>query len=144
MSPPSGTGNAIHRRYLGYLLVRDLQPFPEALHHQFLTGAAPVDVLDVVCRRLEVARGIVALGHKDAVLRPVIDWLVQRNGRALDQGRSLLAQMFTQHTHERVVRQRAQIFTMNCSSILPRRSRPGCSSMWWLSLRSAMVETIAM
>ena len=32
---------------------------------------------------------------------------------------------------------------MNCSSILPRRSRPGWSSRWWFEEVSAMVETMA-
>ena len=33
--------------------------------------------------------------------------------------------------------------TINCSSILPRRSSPGCSSRWWLADVSAMVDTMA-
>jgi len=37
-----------------------------------------------------------------------------------------------------------EILTMNFSSILPRRSKPGASSRWWLAFVSAMVETMAM
>jgi hypothetical protein len=35
-------------------------------------------------------------------------------------------------------------FTMNFSSILPRRSKPGANSRWWFAVVSAIVETMAM
>lgn len=120
------------------LLVRDLDPLPQPLDHELLAREAAVNVLDVIRGRLKVAAGVVALGDEDVVLCAVLDGLVQRDGGALSNG--LVTVGWAGCGSEGGVGKLA----MNCSSILPRRSRPGASSRWWFADVSAMVDTMAM
>jgi len=67
------------------LLVGDGEAVPETLDLELLAGAAAVDVLDIVGRRLEVAGGVVALGDEDVVLGAVLERLGDGDRRALLQ-----------------------------------------------------------
>lgn len=122
---------AAHSRLL---LVCNLDALPQTFNDKGLAGGALVNVPDVVGGALEVAGGVVALGDEDVVLGAVVGGLVDGNGSAL-WSVSLAVE-------SEVWRGLGQL-TMNCSSILPRRSRPGCSSRWWLAADSAIVETMA-
>lgn len=115
------------------LLGRHLEALPQALHLQLLAGAAAVDVLHIVGGGLKVRRGVVALGDEEVVLGAILQRLVDGDWGALDASQS------------RCLRYPpgSVALTMNCSSTLPRRSRPGWSSRWWLAVVSAMVETMA-
>jgi len=114
------------------LLIRHIDTIPQAIHLQLLTGGASVDILDVVGGGLEVAGGVVALGDEEVVLGAICDRLV-------DGDRSTLVFGLVRYSCLGC----SSLLTMNCSSILPRRSRPGCSSRWWLADDSAIVETMA-
>lgn len=119
--------------YFAFLLLRNLDTLSESLHLKLLARSPAVDVLDIVGGRLKVAGRIIAPGHEDLVLGTIILGLVQGNWRTLKS----ISQLCVSYISTGALR------TMNCSSIWPRRSRPGWSSRWWLAVVSAMVETIA-
>ena len=72
------------RAYL--LLLGNLDTLPQSLHDKLLAGAAAVDILDIICGRLEVASGIIALGDEDVVLGAIINGCVKRDRSALSIG----------------------------------------------------------
>lgn len=96
-----------------------------------MTFSTAIDIFDIIRSSLKVAGCVVALRDEDIVIDTALQRLVQRNGWAL------FSVSFVRESKERML-------TMNFSSILPSRSKPGASSRWWFAVVSAMVETIAM
>ncbi len=90
-----------------------------------------VDILYVICCGLEVASCVVALGDEDVVVHTTFKWFVQWDRGALMVSADL------------EVRRTGKEHTMNFSSTLPRRSKPGANSRWWFAVVSAIVETMA-
>lgn len=115
------------------LLIRNLQTLSKTLNNELLARGAAVDVLDVVGCALKVTAGVVALGDEDVVGTAVVGGLVDGDRSTL-VGVSFFITLMLPNIHP---------LTMNCSSICPRRSKPGWSSRWWLAPVSAMVETMA-
>jgi hypothetical protein len=77
-----------------------------------------VDILDVICCGLEVAGCVVTFGDEDVVIHTALKRLVQWNWGTL--------RMSADQEGWRKVDE----LTMNFSSILPRRSKPGANSRW--------------
>ena len=113
------------------LLANQVRALTQALNHKLMTLCPEIDVLDVVGGSLEVASGVVTLGDEDVVVNAALEWLIQWDWGSLKGISCVFCQTSEQHT-------------MNFSSILPRRSKPGASSRWWFALVSAIVETMAM
>jgi len=88
-----------------------------------------------------VTAGVIALGDKNVVFLAIFDGGVQGDGGALFFLKKKKSKMSVDVMLGKEFA--AQQPTINCSSILPRRSRPGASSRWWLADVSAIVETIA-
>lgn len=100
------------------VITHQVRPLSQTLDNKLVALCPTIDVLDIIGRGLEMAGRIVAFGDEDVIVHTTFKWLIQRNWRTLklsaDLGR----------------RQTGQKLTMNFSSILPRRSKPGANSRW--------------
>lgn len=65
------------------MLIGDSDTLSQTLDLELFAGAAEVNVLDVVGRSLEVARGVVALRDEEVVLLAILERLVDGDGGAL-------------------------------------------------------------
>lgn len=85
-----------------YLLLYKVLALPEPLNHQRLALCSLVNVLNIICRALEVARGVVTLRQEDVIRASVIHRLIQRDGSA-HEFLSDLAQAFKSRLQLKVV-----------------------------------------
>jgi hypothetical protein len=113
-------------------LANQVCPLPQPFNNKLMTLSPTIDILNIISSRLEMTGSVVALRDKDVVIDSAFQWLVQWDWWTLVLSADLVFCL------------RGKGFTMNFSSILPRRSNPGSSSRWWLAVVSAMVETMAM
>lgn len=116
-----------------HLFLAHLHTLSKPLNNKSVALSTEVDILDIIGSSLEMAGGIVTLGNEDIIVLAALQRLVKWDWWTL---------ICTLVLHNTIVG--GVPHTMNFSSILPRRSKPGASSRWWFALVSAIVETMAM